>query len=402
MSASVFSALTTLPDDPILSLTGKFLADPRDCKVNLGVGMYLDEKGRTPILEVVREAQEALLKENHPHTYIPQTGLPLYDRLVQAMIFGKDSEVVSSKRACTVQTLGGTGALKLGVDLMHWGCGLNIGAASIPTWGNHNDILRLSGFDVKGYRYYSDEKHCLDFESMAEDLKAMAPDTLVILHACCHNPTGYDLSRDQWLEVIDICKKKNLVPFLDMAYQGFKEGLDEDALAIRLFTEAGMSFLAASSFSKSFNLYGQRVGALTVVTQSEDEALRVQSHLKTCARANYSNPPAFGARIVERVLSDPDTFARWEQELAGMRNRIRKMRKALADEMKRIGAKRDFSFVTKQAGMFSFTGLTAEQVDRLAREFGIYAVRNGRICICGLNDSNIAYVAKSFASVLES
>ena len=402
MSASVFSALTTLPDDPILSLTSKFLADPRDCKVNLGVGMYLDEKGRTPILEVVREAQEALLKENHPHTYIPQTGLPLYDRLVQAMIFGKDSEVVSSKRACTVQTLGGTGALKLGVDLMHWGCGLNIGAASIPTWGNHNDILRLSGFDVKGYRYYSDEKHCLDFESMAEDLKAMAPDTLVILHACCHNPTGYDLSRDQWLEVIDICKKKNLVPFLDMAYQGFKEGLDEDALAIRLFTEAGMSFLAASSFSKSFNLYGQRVGALTVVTQSEDEALRVQSHLKTCARANYSNPPAFGARIVERVLSDPDTFARWEQELAGMRNRIRKMRKALADEMKRIGAKRDFSFVTKQAGMFSFTGLTAEQVDRLAREFGIYAVRNGRICICGLNDSNIAYVAKSFASVLES
>lgn len=402
MSASVFSALTTLPDDPILSLTGKFLADPRDCKVNLGVGMYLDEKGRTPILDVVREAQEALLKENHPHTYIPQTGLPLYDRLVQAMIFGKDSEVVSSKRACTVQTLGGTGALKLGVDLMHWGCGLNVGAASIPTWGNHNDILRLSGFKVKGFRYYSEEKHCLDFESMAEDLKAMAPDTLVILHACCHNPTGYDLSANQWLEVIDICKKKNLMPFLDMAYQGFKEGLDEDALAIRLFTEAGMSFLAASSFSKSFNLYGQRVGALTVVTQSEDEALRVQSHLKTCARANYSNPPAFGARIVERVLSNPDSFSRWEQELAGMRNRIRKMRKALADEMKKIGAKRDFSFVTEQAGMFSFTGLSAEQVDRLAREFAIYAVRNGRICICGLNDSNITYVAKSFASVLES
>ena len=400
MSASVFSVLSKLPDDPILSLTDKFLSDPRDCKVNLGVGMYLDENGKPPILQVVCEAQEALLKENRPHTYIPQTGLALYDQLVQAMIFGKDSEVVSSKRACTVQTLGGTGALKLGADLMHWGCGLKVGAASIPTWGNHNDILRLSGFAVKGYRYYNAQNCRLDFENMAQDLKSLAPNTLVILHACCHNPTGYDLTANEWLEVIDICRSSHLVPFLDMAYQGFKDGLDEDALAIRLFAESGLSFLAASSFSKSFNLYGQRVGALTVVTQSEDEALRVQSHLKTCARANYSNPPAFGASIVERVLSNPDSFARWEQELANMRNRIRKMRKALSDEMKKIGAKRDFSFVTEQAGMFSFTGFNPEQVDRLANDFGIYAVRNGRICICGLNDSNVSYVAKSFAAVL--
>ena len=235
---------------------------------------------------------------------------------------------------------------------------------------------------------------------MAHDLKSLAPNTLVILHACCHNPTGYDLTANEWLEVIDICRSRNLVPFLDMAYQGFKDDLNEDALAIRLFANAGLSFLAASSFSKSFNLYGQRVGALTVVTQSEDEALRVQSHLKTCARANYSNPPAFGASIVERVLSNPDSFARWEQELANMRNRIRKMRKSLSEEMAKIGAKRDFSFVTEQAGMFSFTGFTPEQVDRLANDFGIYAVRNGRICICGLNDSNVSYVAKSFAAVL--
>ena len=235
---------------------------------------------------------------------------------------------------------------------------------------------------------------------MVEDLKALSENTLVILHACCHNPTGYDLNLDQWQEVIDICKARSLVPFLDMAYQGFKDGLDEDASTIRLFAQSGLSFLAASSFSKSFNLYGERIGALTVVTQSADEARRVQTHLKTCARANYSNPPAFGGRIVERVLTDDALKGEWVEELAGMRNRIRQMRRALADEMQTIGAKRDFSFVTQQAGMFSFTGLTPEQVDRLATEFGIYAVRTGRICICGLNEKNVSYVARSFAQVL--
>ena len=400
MNEKIFSELTPVPDDPILSLTGKFLADPRDFKVNLGVGMYLDETGVTPVLDVVREAESALAANPLPHTYIPQTGFPLYDSLVQKLIFGVDSEVVTSGRACTVQTLGGTGALKLGCDLMHWACGLKLGATSVPTWTNHNDILRLAGYTVQGYRYYDAEQNAVNFEAMVEDLKALPENTLVILHACCHNPTGYDLTIDQWKEVIDTCKARSLVPFLDMAYQGFKDGLDEDASTIRLFAQSGLSFLAASSFSKSFNLYGERVGALTVVTQSADEARRVQTHLKTCARANYSNPPAFGGRIVERVLADPEKFAHWEMELAQMRNRIRQMRKALACEMKAIGAKRDFSFVTEQAGMFSFTGLTPEQVDRLAAEFGIYAVRNGRICICGLNEKNVSYVARSFAQVL--
>lgn len=400
MNEKVFADVTAVADDPILSLTGKFLADPRDFKVNLGVGMYLDETGVTPVLDVVREAESALAANPLPHTYIPQTGFPLYDSLVQKLIFGEDSEVVTSGRACTVQTLGGTGALKLGCDLMHWACGLKLGATSIPTWTNHNDILRLAGYAVQGYRYYDAEQNAVNFDAMLEDLKALPEKTLVILHACCHNPTGYDLNLDQWQEVVDICKARSLVPFLDMAYQGFKDGLDEDASTIRLFAQSGLSFLAASSFSKSFNLYGERVGALTVVTQSADEARRVQTHLKTCARANYSNPPAFGGRIVERVLADPEKFAHWEMELAQMRNRIRQMRKALACEMKAIGAKRDFSFVTEQAGMFSFTGLTPEQVDRLAAEFGIYAVRNGRICICGLNEKNVSYVARSFAQVL--
>lgn len=400
MNEKIFAELTPVPDDPILSLTGKFLADPRDCKVNLGVGMYLDETGVTPVLNVVRKAKEAIARENTPHTYIPQTGFPLYDSLVQKLIFGVDSEVVTSGRACTVQTLGGTGALKLGCDLMHWACGLKLGATSIPTWTNHNDILRLAGYAVQGYRYYDAEQNTVNFEAMVEDLKALPENTLVILHACCHNPTGYDLTIDQWREVIDICKARSLVPFLDMAYQGFKDGLDKDASTIRLFAQSGLSFLAASSFSKSFNLYGERIGALTVVTQSADEARRVQTHLKTSARANYSNPPAFGGRIVERVLADDALRAEWIEELAGMRNRIRKMRRALADEMQTIGTKRDFSFVTKQAGMFSFTGLTPEQVDRLATEFGIYAVRNGRICICGLNEKNVSYVARSFAQVL--
>lgn len=400
MSDSLFFRVDAVPDDPILSLTGKFLADPRSCKVNLGVGMYLNEDGVTPVLDVVREAKEAILKDQQPHTYIPQTGLPLYDSLVRKLIFGSDSEIVATKRAVTVQTLGGTGALKLGVDLMRSACALTLGATSKPTWTNHNDILSLAGFKVTGYRYYNSETKTVDFEAMREDLLALPEKTLVILHACCHNPTGYDLEPSQWEKVIEICRARNLVPFLDMAYQGFKAGLEEDAQTIRLFAKSGLSFLAASSFSKSFNLYGERVGALTVVTQSEDEALRVKSHLKRCARANYSNPPSFGARIVERVLSDTEKFAAWEKELACMRNRILKMRQALADEMLALGAKRDFSFVTRQAGMFSFTGFTPEQVDRLAEEFGIYAVRNGRICVCGLNEHNVSYVARSFTSVL--
>ncbi len=400
MTDNLFAGLTPAPADPILGVTEKFRADPRPQKVNLGVGVYLTEEGKTPLLDVVKEAEVALAQSNQPHGYIPINGLPGYCSAVQKMIFGADSEVVLSGRAVTVQTLGGTGALKVGMDLMHSVCGETRGVSSVPTWGNHNALLKLAGYEVGGYRYYDAANDDVDFDGMIEDLRALPPKTLVILHSCCHNPTGYDLTPEQWDEVIELCRKNNLTPFLDMAYQGFRDGLEEDAAAIHQFAKSGLDFLLSTSFSKSFNLYGERIGALTVVTQSAAEAAVVLTQIKSVIRANYSNPPSHGARIVERVLSDPTKYQQWLGELTQMRNRIRTMRKMLADEMARIGSKRDFSFVTRQNGMFSFTGLSPEQIDRLADEFGIYAVRNGRICICGLNTKNVEYVAKSIATVL--
>ncbi len=400
MSDSLFNSLVAAPADPILGVTEKFRADPRPEKVNLGVGVYLTEEGVTPILDVVKEAETAIAESAVPHTYIPISGLNGYGELVRKMVFGPESEITLSGRAATVQTLGGTGALKVGMDLMHHVRGETKAATSLPTWGNHNAILKQAGYEVSNYRYYDAANDGIDFNGMMEDLRALPAKTLVILHSCCHNPTGYDLSVEQWKKVIAVCAEKGLTPFLDMAYQGFREGLDEDAGAIRLFAESGLSFLVATSYSKSFNLYSERIGALTVVTQSASEAQIVMSQLKSVIRSNYSNPPAHGARIVERVLSDSAKYARWKEELGGMRERIRSMRAALAGELARLGAKRDFSFVTRQAGMFSFTGLTPEQVDRLATEFGIYAVRNGRICICGLNTRNVEYVAKAIAAVL--
>ena len=400
MTDNLFAGLTPAPADPILGVTEKFRADPRPQKVNLGVGVYLTEEGKTPLLDVVKEAEVALAQSNQPHGYIPISGLPGYCSAVQKMIFGADSEVVLSGRAVTVQTLGGTGALKVGMDLMHSVCGETHGVSSVPTWGNHNALLKLAGFKVGGYRYYDAANDGVDFDGMMQDLRALPPKTLVILHSCCHNPTGYDLTAQQWDEVIDLCRKHNLTPFLDMAYQGFRDGLEEDAAAIHQFAKSGLDFLLSTSFSKSFNLYGERIGALTVVTQSASEAAVVLTQIKSVIRANYSNPPSHGARIVERVLSDPAKYQQWLGELTQMRTRIRTMRKMLADEMTRIGAKRDFSFVTRQNGMFSFTGLSPEQIDRLAAEYGIYAVRNGRICICGLNTKNVEYVAKSIAAVL--
>ena len=400
MTDNLFAGLTPAPADPILGVTEKFRADPRPQKVNLGVGVYLTEEGKTPLLDVVKEAEVALAQSNQPHGYIPISGLPGYCSAVQKMIFGADSEVVLSGRAVTVQTLGGTGALKVGMDLMHSVCGETHGVSSVPTWGNHNALLKLAGFKVGGYRYYDAANDGVDFDGMMEDLRALPPKTLVILHSCCHNPTGYDLTPEQWDEVIELCRKNNLTPFLDMAYQGFRDGLEEDAAAIHQFAKSGLDFLLSTSFSKSFNLYGERIGALTVVTQSASEAAVVLTQIKSVIRANYSNPPSHGARIVERVLSDPAKYQQWLGELTQMRTRIRTMRKMLADEMARIGAKRDFSFVTRQNGMFSFTGLSPEQIDRLAAEYGIYAVRNGRICICGLNTKSVEYVAKSISAVL--
>ncbi len=400
MGTSDFSQIQPAAPDAILGVTAKFQADPRKEKVNLGVGIYLDENGKAKPLDVVKEEELTLAKEGIPNTYLPIRGLPSYRELTQKMVFGADSEVVQSGRACTIQALGGTGAIKLGVDFMKNVCGTELGASSNPTWGNHDGIMRLAGMQVKKYRYYDAENYGVDFKGMLEDVASMPAGSMPIFHSCCHNPTGYDLTIEQWKELLELCQEKGLVPLLDMAYQGFRDGLDADAAAIRLFADAKINFLVSTSYSKSFGLYCERVGALTVVTQSKKEADAIVTRIEALARANYSNPASFGSRVVARVLSEPEKRARWEEELAHMRERIRAMRKALADEMARIGAKRDFSFVTRQGGMFSFTGFTPEQMDRLAEEFGIYAVRNGRICICGLNDSNVAYVAKAFAAVL--
>lgn len=400
MSDLLFKNLAAAPGDPILSISEKFRADTRPEKVNLSVGVYLDESGKTPILDVVKEAKFALAESPIPHSYTAIRGLEGYRAAVQKMVFGADSEVVLSGRAATVQTPGGTGALKVGMDFMHYVMGVEAGATSVPTWGNHNALLKLADLQELHYPYYDAANNCVDFDAMMSGLKALPAKTLVVLHSCCHNPTGYDLNEAQWREVLQLCQTNGLIPFLDMAYQGFGKGLDEDAMAIRLFAESGMNFMVATSYSKSFNLYSERIGALTVVTQSATEAQNVITQLEGVIRCNYSTPPAFGGRIVERVLSDPERYAKWEAELMGMRTRIQVMRHALADEMARIGAKRDFTFVTEQAGMFSFTGLTPEQIDRLANEYAIYAVRNGRFCICGLNDANVKYVAQSVAAVL--
>jgi aromatic-amino-acid transaminase len=400
MTESIFHAVTKAPDDPILGLNEAFKADPRENKVNLSIGVYCTEEGKVPLLDVVRIAEERLLKQGAPHTYLPIPGIPEYRQGVQRLVFGADSEVVASKRAATVQTLGGTGALKVGADFLSHVLENPQAVVSAPTWQNHVAIFQSAGFKVGTYPYYNKETGGLDFPAMIAGLKALAPKTVVILHACCHNPTGFDPSIEQWGEIVEVCKEKNLIPFLDIAYQGFGKGLDEDAAAVRLFAKSGMQFFVSSSFSKNFSLYGERVGALTCVTESAEEADRVLSQLKQTVRANYSNPPKHGAAIVATVLNDEALLAQWHEDLRGMRERVRQMRKALVSELKAVGAAKDFSFIEAQNGMFSFSGLTPEQVQRLKDEFGVYAVKSGRICVASLNTGNVKYTAQAIKEVL--
>lgn len=401
MNEDLFSTLREAPADPILGVSERFARDTRDEKVNLGVGAYLDENGNPTTLTVVRNEETALAATagGSRHYYGPMSGDAVLRNAVQQLLFGSESEIIRSHRAATIQTLGGTGALRLAGDLLFTRCACTVGATSNPTWGNHNALFAASGLKVLRYRYYT-PKGGVDFSGLTQDLNALLDKSVVLLHACCHNPTGYDLTKAQWDEVLDICRKNHLIALLDIAYQGFGDGLVEDTYAVRLFARSGLDFCVASSFSKNFGLYGERIGALTVVTQNEKEAYAVLTNAESLVRSSYSNPPLHGARIVRNVLTDPEKKGAWEKEVAGMRNRIRTMRITLAQNIKEIGAKRDFSFITRQKGMFSYTGFTPEQIERLAREFGIYAVSNGRICLCGLNDKNIAYVAEAFSAVL--
>ena len=400
MSSSIFAAVEMAPRDPILGLNEAFNADTRDTKVNLGVGVYFDDNGKIPLLAAVKAAEEARLKAAPPRGYQPIEGPAAYNNAVQSLLLGKDSPLIANGQVVTAEALGGTGALKIGADYLKR---LNPNAKvyiSDPSWENHRALFESAGFVVENYTYYDAATRGVNFEGMKQSFKAMAPGSVVVLHACCHNPTGADLSDAQWADVVELCKAGGLVPFLDMAYQGFAEGIEADAVAVRAFSASGLQFFASSSFSKNFSLYGERVGALSIVTASKEEAARVMSQVKRVIRTNYSNPPIHGGALVAAVLASPELRAQWEQELAGMRDRIRAMRTGLVDAIKAAGVQQDFSFVVKQRGMFSYTGLSAAQVETLRNDFGIYAVSTGRICLAALNSKNINYVAGAIAKVL--
>ncbi|MBZ8141469.1 aromatic amino acid aminotransferase [Rubrivivax gelatinosus] len=399
MSASVFAAVQMAPRDPILGLNEQFAADPNPAKVNLGVGVYFDDNGKLPVLACVAAAEKQLLEASKPKGYLPIDGIAAYDKAVQGLVFGAGSEVLQAGRVATVQALGGTGGLKVGADLLKK---LNPGARvliSDPSWENHRALFTNAGFEVSTYPYYDAATRGIRFDAMLAALKAAPAGTIVVLHACCHNPTGCDLTPAQWTEVVAACQAAGLVPFLDMAYQGFGEGIAEDGAVIGQFVASGLQFLVSTSFSKSFSLYGERVGALSVVCADRDETTRVLSQLKIVIRTNYSNPPTFGAQLVATVLTTPALRAQWEEELAGMRLRIRAMRAALVEKLAAAGVPGDLSYITRQKGMFSYSGLSAEQMQRLRSEFGVYGVDSGRICVAALNSKNIDAVAKAIAQV---
>jgi aromatic-amino-acid transaminase len=397
---SLFSAVEMAPRDPILGLNEQFNADTNPAKVNLGVGVYFDDNGKLPLLQCVQMAEKTMMDKPTARGYLPIDGIAAYDAAVKSLVFGADSEPVKSGRVATVQGIGGTGGLKIGADFLKK---LNPNAKvliSDPSWENHRALFTSAGFTVESYRYYDATHRGVDFAGMLADLNAAAPGTIVLLHACCHNPTGYDITAAQWDEVIATVKANNLVPFLDMAYQGFGYGIKEDGAVIGQFVAAGLDFFVSTSFSKSFSLYGERVGALSVLCENAEEASRVLSQLKIVIRTNYSNPPIHGGAIVAAVLGSPELRAIWEKELGEMRVRIKAMRQKLVDGLKAAGVKQDMGFITTQIGMFSYSGLSKDQMVRLRSEFGVYGTDTGRMCVAALNSKNIDYVCAAIAKVI--
>ncbi|MBN9206296.1 aromatic amino acid transaminase [Methylibium petroleiphilum] len=395
---SLFASVELAPRDPILGLNEQFNADPNPAKVNLGVGVYYDENGKLPLLKCVAAAEHQMLEAPKARGYLPIDGIAAYDKAVQGLVFG--DAATASGRIATVQGLGGTGGLKVGADFLKR---LNPNAQvliSDPSWENHRALFTNAGFTVGTYPYYDATKRGIAIDGLLSALNTAAAGTIVVLHACCHNPTGYDLSAAQWEQVIAAVKARGLVPFLDMAYQGFGQGIAEDGAVVQQFLASGLDFFVSTSFSKSFSLYGERVGALSVVCASKEEASRVLSQLKIVIRTNYSNPPTHGASVVATVLTTPALRAQWEQELAGMRQRIKAMRVALVEKLQAAGVKGDLSYITTQQGMFSYSGLNAAQMQRLRSEFGIYGVDSGRICVAALNQHNLDAVAKAIAAVI--
>ena len=398
---SLLSRVEMAPRDPILGITEAFNSDKNPNKVNLGVGIYYDEQGKVPLLECVRQAERRLADNLPPRAYLPIDGIPAYDKAVQALVFGAELDALKGGRIVTAQALGGTGGLKIGADFLRRAAPEAQVWISDPSWENHRALFENAGFTVNSYPYYDPATHGIDFRAMLAALRDLPQGSIVVLHACCHNPTGVDLTPEQWGQVVETVAARSLVPFLDIAYQGFGEGLDADAEAVRRFAKAGGPVFVSNSFSKSFSLYGERVGALSVVTDSADEAARVLSQLKRLIRTNYSNPPTHGGQVVTAVLNSPKLRSLWERELAGMRDRIRSMRRLLADKLREHVPQHDFSFVARQRGMFSYSGLSREAVLALREKFGVYAVDTGRICVAALNGRNIVYIARSIAAVIE-
>lgn len=396
----MFAHVDAYAGDPILSLVETFKKDPRETKVNLGIGIYYDDSGRIPLLPSVVKAETDLAHHLEPRPYLPMEGLAAYRTACQNLLFGADSAAVAEKRVATVQTVGASGALRIGADFLKRYFPDSEMYVSDPTWDNHRAIFEAAGFTVKTYPYYDATTGGVKFDEMVAALKALPKNSVVLLHPCCHNPTGVDLSKEQWDALVPVIKEGGLIAFLDIAYQGFGDNLDDDAYALRLFADSGINFFASNSFSKNLSYYGERAGGLSVVCESPEEADRVFGQLKLTIRKAYSSPAYHVATITSHVMNEAELRAMWEGEVAEMRDRIKTMRQKLYDVLTAKIPGKDFSYLIKQRGMFSYTGLSPEQVDRLREEFGVYLVKSGRMCVAGLNSQNVSYVADSFAAVM--
>ncbi|ESS60151.1 aromatic-amino-acid aminotransferase [Enterobacter cloacae S611] len=397
----MFQKVDAYAGDPILSLMERFKEDPRSDKVNLSIGLYYDEESTIPRLQAVAEAEARLNAQPHGASlYLPMEGLNSYRHAIAPLLFGAGHTVLEQQRVATIQTLGGSGALKVGADFLKRYFPNSGVWVSDPTWENHIAIFEGAGFEVATYPWYDNETNGVRFAAFLEKLNTLPEQSIVLLHPCCHNPTGADLTPAQWDEVVEVLKARTLIPFLDIAYQGFGAGMEEDAHAIRAIAHAGLPALVSNSFSKIFSLYGERVGGLSVVCEDADAAGRVLGQLKATVRRNYSSPPNFGAQLVATVLNDAGLKASWLAEVEAMRTRILAMRQTLVDALNAAMPTGDFTYLLKQRGMFSYTGLSAAQVDRLREEFGIYLVSSGRICVAGLNNRNVHRVAQAFAAVM--
>ncbi|EPN2406270.1 aromatic amino acid transaminase [Klebsiella aerogenes] len=397
----MFQKVDAYAGDPILSLMERFKEDPRSDKVNLSIGLYYNEDGIIPQLQAVADAEARLNAQPHGASlYLPMEGLNSYRHAVAPLLFGADHPVLKQNRVASIQTLGGSGALKVGADFLKRYFPPSRVWVSDPTWENHIAIFEGAGFEVSTYPWFDDETNGVRFEAFLAKLQTLPERDIVLLHPCCHNPTGADLSNAQWDEVVKVLKARNLIPFLDIAYQGFGAGMEDDAYAIRAIASAGLPMLVSNSFSKIFSLYGERVGGLSIVCDDAETAGRVLGQLKATVRRNYSSPPNFGAQVVAAVLNDPALKASWLAEVEAMRTRILAMRQTLVDALKEAVPGKNFDYLLKQRGMFSYTGLSAAQVDRLREEFGVYLIASGRMCVAGLNSRNVQRVAQAFAAVM--